>query len=91
MIIVRPLIPFVTVPAVCRYKINGIEYAQPLLLSLGFTNNNDTPWLFTEGSSFTIYITENGEESAILRAIDSIKIDASPGMVYVGNYCAVWN
>lgn len=91
MVIVRPLIPYVTVSAVCRYNINGFEYTDPLLLSLSFTNNNDTPWLFTEGSSFTIYITENGDESAILSAIDSIKIDVTPGMAYVGNYCAVWN
>ncbi|HCT93739.1 MAG: hypothetical protein A2X19_05935 [Bacteroidetes bacterium GWE2_39_28] len=90
MEIVRAILPIVTVSGICSYNNNGFNHEEQITLSLSFSNNNDTPWLFTEGESQVIYFN-SGNDEEILQNLDSVQIIINPGEVYSGNYYIYWN
>ena len=90
MEIVRAILPVVTVSGICSYNNNGFNHEEQITLSLSFSNNNDTPWLFTEGESQVIYFN-SGNDEEILQNLDSVQIIINPGEVYSGNYYIYWN
>lgn len=90
MSVVRAILPFVTVSGKCKYNNNGFNLEEQISLSLSFTNNNDTPWLFTEGESQVIYFNSNNGED-ILQNLNSVEILINPGEVFTGNFYIYWN
>lgn len=90
MAVVRAILPFVTVTGKCKYNNNGFNQEEQITLSLSFTNNNDTPWLFTEGESQVIYFNSNNGED-ILQNLNSVEILINPGEVFTGNFYIYWN
>ena len=90
MAVVRAILPFVTVSGKCKYNNNGFNHEEQITLSLSFTNNNDTPWLFTEGESQVIYFNSNNGVD-VLQNLNSVEIVINPGEVYSGSYYIFWN
>ncbi len=90
MSIVRSILPFVTVNAKCIYTNNGLSNEELMALSLGFSNNNDTPWIFTEGSSSPIYFHSDWGENNIDQSLESIEITINHNQLFTGGYHIVW-
>ena len=90
MAVVRAIIPFVTVSGKCKYNNNGFNHEEQISLSLSFTNNNDTPWLFTEGESQVIYFNSY-DSGQIMQDLNSVEIIINAGEVYTGSYYVFWN
>lgn len=90
MAVVRAILPFVTISGKCKYNNNGFNHEEQISLSLSFTNNNDTPWLFTEGESQVIYFNSNNGDD-ILQNLNSVEIIINPGEVFTGNFYIYWN
>lgn len=90
MSIVNSVSPFVTVNVNYSYLYNGTVTSGIANLMLNNTNNNDTPWIYTTGTSQIFSLISPLSEMQILSAVGSFTYTVIPGGVYTNLYHIVW-
>ena len=90
MTLVNNLYNHIYIEVEYSYRENGVEVFGVSTVRLNRVNNNDTPWIFTDGGSHIILFCNPLDSQALQESLESFTFKPKSSSVYLFGYKINW-